>query len=361
MDDNLNGTNRKPLRLSKLKRRKRKAPPANFSNPLTQFAANTTRNSTYFSSSRENVSSSSDKVSSFGPDEEERSQQADGDRQQRNETLNSKELDRIIPRSAADILQLNDDYDLFAQNAISAEIDYFITAKIDLQQSLGSRNSSTSPDRKRKMREIKHSVLGSIAFNLSYPFQNGGDLYSFEDVQNETYCFCKLVFPPCGLDANDHVKETNCKDDFNRGDGIITSSDNIAFPGKNPSKVKESDIHTRTQKMVKIISQHGATIRGHHDIDSVKGEEYIGKLPFGSVRVCTESKWLQPPSNACDDSEEEARLVAVKRLKIRLLPCDIRANDPRDDESPIESISKEGWISDRSRLFDDAYVIATCI
>lgn len=395
MNFNPHDANRKPTnRISKLKRRKRKTSPTNFpTNPLAKFAANAPGNSTS-SDHRDHVSST------VNSNDDTRNSTA---ALMFNDTASSASTGTIVgldhrhglqstlagvrspvqtdqmriqmtPPSASEILKLKNE--TFSLKTISAEIDFFITSScLNFESFESDSSSSRTPGSKRKRREIQHPILGSILLN---PIEN---VHQNDAVQRTQRCcfqdgdgrinpyhVCKLAFPPCqaevpygnpNADANANAqigaRNTNAHDLYYRGDGAIVSNGNLAIsePSREASLSKASEIYTDV-KWVKILSEHGATIRGHYDIG--KETEYIGKLPFGSVRMCVKSKRLQPPADSDGENEEEPRLVVVMRYKIRLLPCDVLAK--KDDGDSTEGGCEEGWISDMSRLYDDPYVIA---
>lgn len=239
------------------------------------------------------------------------------------------------------------------------------------------------------------------------------------------YEWCDLAFPSC--DRNRDSDTTNHKintartsistsrirrrnesesiHEFLRGDGTIVSDHLLAFPqlnsssnlGLNSTKPKNVPIDNEaldvetfsTVKWIKIESKQGATIRSEFDInDSItttsnvdtndnananeagtstcaRKSEVLGKISLGSIRRCTGTKWLFPPSlskvrvpvffdddrNHLDD-EDESKLVPVMRYRICLIPDDI------DIRCGCGCECTEGWISGKSRLDDDPYVIA---
>ena len=357
-------------RPSKLKRRRRnqKSPPSS-TNPVARFAA-------------EGSKDESGTGTGTGSGRDAGSQVDTTTRLSTNTTL----LERDDIASPAQILNLNVDNEkgkgkYSSSKTISAEIDYFIatnpysygrnkrddatagliqadlekerTKRLYTSKILGGVDKTTCSGVRKAVPplpskteneeekndwnqkepvEVHHSILGSIELN--------GEIHI--DAHQ-----CHLAFPRYRQAAI--VKSHHHRDMCRRGDGIIVSGDKLAFPTASESSDSPPKPNQNVVKMIKIVSEYGATIRQDYDIIE-DAQSSIGKLPFGSVRVCTEWKWLLPPAIDVDIDDsfdcDESRLVGVMRYKIRLLSYDTNGQE------------EFGWISDRSRLYDDPYVIA---
>ena len=115
------------------------------------------------------------------------------------------------------------------------------------------------------------------------------------------------------------------------------------------------------QGKFKILSHKGATIREVFDIDN--SNHVLGKLHMGDIRYYLEKKTLLPPPiclDGSDDEEEDSddECVAVVRYKIVLEPSDCVGGESIEQFAErLPTGQMVGWISDRSRLADDPFLI----
>lgn len=140
-----------------------------------------------------------------------------------------------------------------------------------------------------------------------------------------------LSFPP-------KSKRFNIQHDLSMGSSV--SKDDISFPTRG-TLMRTNNKYG----ILRIVSLNGATIRRECDIHDTSSP-IIGKLPYQALRCFVEKQWLSPPPD-----EDFGHVQRVLRYKIMLMD-----GDGSTDEDCIY-----GWISDRSRLEDDPYVIADCI
>jgi hypothetical protein len=127
--------------------------------------------------------------------------------------------------------------------------------------------------------------------------------------------------------------------------GSSVSNDHVSFPTRTLKRTSMENPFNNQYGLLRIVSLNGATIRRECDIHD-NSSPIIGKLPYQALRCFVEKQWLSPPP------DEEFGLVTVLRYKIILMD---------GDGSKDEDCTIYGWISDRSRLDDDSYVIADCI
>ena len=229
--------------------------------------------------------------------------------------------------------------------AVSAQIDYCIALSSTNQNS--ARNYCNDGIQGENVNvSAHHPILESVDLRHRSSGEHSGNF--------------PLAFP--NLNVADNIE---CNDLYRRGDGTSVSSTCLSLPGvsimindaKDPS---QSQHHS---KYIKIVSQLGATIRTHCEIDENNDESMrIGKLRLGAIRPIMESKYLDPPpiilDMAEDDREYDEKLVDVIRYKVRLLPSDISQNNDLKGKDFEMDHYRSGWISDRSRLEDDPYAIA---
>jgi hypothetical protein len=129
--------------------------------------------------------------------------------------------------------------------------------------------------------------------------------------------------------------------------GSILSKDDLSFPNKMQIKSITDNTFHNNHGLVRIVYPQGATIRRDCEIHDSSSPP-IGTLPYQALRCFIEQKWLSPPSG------KDLDLVPVLRYKIMLMDGDTCSTNENDD-------CIYGWISDRSRLDDDPYVIAECL
>jgi hypothetical protein len=127
--------------------------------------------------------------------------------------------------------------------------------------------------------------------------------------------------------------------------GSSVSNDHVSFPTRTLKRTSMEHPFNNQYGLLRIVSLNGATIRRECDIHD-NSSPIIGNLPYQALRCFVEKQWLSPPPG------EEFGLVTVLRYKIILMD---------GDGSKNEDCTIYGWISDRSRLDDDSYVIADCI
>lgn len=373
MDNPYDVAKKRTNRISKLKRRKRKTSPTNFpnndnANPLAKFAASASANpGGNARSSTHRLDLSTEEVEDVGSIHGQKLQSKLVEPSSSDHQQSGLRTDLFRPpmksSSAREILNLEEE--TFSEKAISAEIDYFITSRKERMRNNSTIATVTNAKKHRtfknmERREIEHRILGSAILNLEKrPSQKDETDNSEEkriqmaDDRRSLNELCKLAFPPIQAKVPvGHVKAgetaSNCVGSrYQRGDGMTIINSDLNFP---------KELSTTKSKWVKIISKSGATVRSRYDID--EHNESIGKLPFGSVRLCLDSKQLAPPPDSDSDSEgDPMRFVAVMRFKLQLLPCDVTSMF----DSYHEGVWAEGWVSDRSRLFDLPYVIADLI
>jgi hypothetical protein len=157
---------------------------------------------------------------------------------------------------------------------------------------------------------------------------------------------------------------------YRRGDGDLINYQSLVFPtmidwkhqNDDMSVLQDSKNSTETTSTVpiskgdsslskakgtlKIVSQHGATIRQDYNINDSTDSECIGKLSNGEVRNFIRKEWLPPPPPDPFEEDELDDLTGVYRYQIQLLQADHAGKN-----------QYFGWISDRSRLKEDPYKI----
>lgn len=242
--------------------------------------------------------------------------------------------------------------------AVSAQIDHFITLAFNQNcgKTVHKHDDYEYVQGGNTNGRVHHSILGIV------------DLLHGQHASNQSahdgahFGNFPLSFPK--IDALDNIKvHDNDFDSNRRGDGILVASDCLSLPvvcnlrnnGNGPSQC-----HTAT-KYIKIVSQYGATIRTQYEIDENHDSLAIGKLNFGEIRAIVESKWLDPPPDMSAGGGieyDDEKLVGVVRYKVRLLHRDINKINDAEKRSSGSGKGLFGWISDRSRLEDDPFVIA---
>lgn len=224
--------------------------------------------------------------------------------------------------------------------AVIAQIDHFIT--LASNQNYGKIVHKHDDDGEyvqggnNTNGRVHHSILGTV--NLLHRQHSNQIAHG------------ALAFPK--IDALDNVNVHDNDDDFDsyqRGDGVLVASDCLSLP-----VVFGPQCHT---EYIKIVSEYGATIRTQYEINENHDSLAIGKLNFGEIRAIVESKWLDPPIVMSGDGYDDEKLVGVVRYKVRLFHSDVyKIHNEKTSFDSGKGLF--GWISDRSRLEDDPFVIA---
>ena len=245
--------------------------------------------------------------------------------------------------------------------AVSAQIDNFITlasnqncGKIVRKHDDDDDDDHVQGGNIYNNGRVHHSILGTVDLlhrqRSSSQISNGAHFGYFP-----------LAFPK--IDAADNIK-VNDNDSYRRGDGVLVASDCLSLPVVCSLRNNGNGLSQWHVKYIKIVSQYGATIRTLYEIDDNHDASLaIGKLNFGEIRAIVESKWLDPPeADMSGDGIEydDEKLVGVVRYKVRLFSSDIYKINDAEKTSSGSGKGKGlfGWISDRSRLEDDPFVIA---
>lgn len=120
--------------------------------------------------------------------------------------------------------------------------------------------------------------------------------------------------------------------------------------GIDSNSTKNTCQQTKYKGKILIHAPIGASIREVFDID--KSNHVLGKLQQGDVRYFLKKKELPPPPPNSEDYDDDC--VAVTRYKIVLEEGDCASSEfaKRDGGGRLV-----GWISDRSRLVDEPYMI----